>query len=188
MVAEANGLLGYGQLVGELRRLCAERATGSVFITTSENQAARFALASGTIIAVWFRQQTGADALASIQRVTGGRLRYSDEVLAHEPQAALPSTSDLLAMLERANNGAVAAAVQTKSAASSFLSPPTRSIIESELAEYLGPMASMIVAEQADVANSLQDLIERLAAELGDAGKASRLKERLRERLPASKP
>jgi hypothetical protein len=182
-----DSVLGYGQLVGELRRLCAERATGSVFITTSDNHAARFALANGAIIAVWFRQQTGADALASIQRVTGGKLRYSDEVLAHEPQPAVPSTSEILAMLDGAGSGNGAAPVQTKVSDLGAIPPQSRSIIESELAEYLGPMASVIVTEQVAVASSVNDLIERLASELGDAGKASRLKERLRERLPAKK-
>jgi hypothetical protein len=184
-VADSNALLGYGQIVGELRRLCAERATGSVFITTSDNHAARFALASGAIIAVWFRQQTGPDALASIQRVTGGKLRYSEEVLTQEPQAALPSTTDLLALLEGGGNGNGAGpAAQIKSAESAVIAPQIRAIVEAELAEYLGPMASVIVTEQAAPASSVNDLIERVAAELGDAAKASRLKERLRERLP----
>ncbi len=184
-MGDADGLLSYRELIGEVRHLCAQRQTGSVFITTSNNHAVRFALQNGTIIAVSFRQQTGLDALVSIQRITKGRLKYSDELLHHAPQAGLPSTPELLSML----HGAAAEPPEGRPANAGPVNESlarSRAVIESELAEYLGPMARVVCGEYIATASNLTDLIESLAKELRDTGKASRFMERVRDRLAST--
>ena len=46
-MAGADGFLTYPELIGEVRRLCAQRQTGCIFITTSDNHGVRFALQGG---------------------------------------------------------------------------------------------------------------------------------------------
>lgn len=186
-----EGLLSYRELIGELRRLCAEGRTGTLFITTSDNHPVRFVVRTGAITAVMFRQQTGGAALASIKRIAGGRLNYSTELFDYGPPQELPSTPELLTVLdgmaadadERGGpGGAVVAASLNRS----------RAIIEAELTEYLGPMAQVIYSEHVARAvrgggsTSVNDVIESLARELGDPGKATRFKERVRARLTSN--
>lgn len=183
-MASADGVLSYQGLIREVRRLCSRRMSGCIFITTSENHAVRFELHDGTITAVSFRQQLGLDAIPAIKRITGGQLRYSEDRLPHPPQNGLPATPELLAMLngspaEPDDEPPVASAPVRESLARS------RPIIESELAEFLGPMAQVVCGDHIALATGMNELIESLAKELADAGKAARFKERVRARLAA---
>lgn len=184
-MAGADGFLSYGDLIGEVRRLCAQRQTGCVFITTADNHGVRFGLQNGAIIAVAFRHQTGPDALEQIRRIGKGKLQFSNEPL--QPQAGLPSTPELIAILlgaEPSSNGRAAPAAPAAGPVNESLTR-SRAIIESELAEFLGPMAPVVCGEHIEIAGSLNELIDALAKELHDTDKASRFKERVRERLAA---
>lgn len=183
-MGDADGLLTYRQLIGEVRRFCAERQTGCVFITTSENHSVRFTLQNGTIIAVGFRNQSGLAALASVQRIQKGRVSFSDGLPPQEPQADLPPTPDLLAQLQRADGG-LPEGEQPKAAPVNDAAAQSRAVIEAELVEYLGPMARAVFAEQIAAASNLSDLIETLAREFNDPAKSARFKQRVRERLAA---
>jgi len=177
--------LTYRQLIGEVRRLCVQRKTGSVFITTSDNHSVRFALQSGAIVAISFRNQTGLEALAAIQRVLKGSLSFSSGLADPKPQAGLPPTPELLALLQ-------SAATDLADEADAGAGPVdqtlvrSRTVIETELVEYLGPMARVVVDEHLSAASNLTDLIDSLAGELSDPEKSARFKERVRERLASS--
>ena len=104
-----DSVLTYGQLIGEVRRLCAQHQTGRMFITTSDNHSVSFGLQNGAIVALSFRNQTGLEALASIQRVHKGSLSFASG-LPPKPQPGLPPTPELLALhvvawIERLANG-----------------------------------------------------------------------------------
>ncbi|OLC15300.1 MAG: hypothetical protein AUH29_08180 [Candidatus Rokubacteria bacterium 13_1_40CM_69_27] len=181
-------VLGYRDLIGEVRRLCAEGRTGTVFITTSDNHSVRFVLRSGAITAMVFGLQTGLAAMTSIKRITAGRLSYSEELPQRAPQEELPPTPELLTLLgggmapDAADDGGPSAGTVATSLNRS------RAILETELVEYLGPMARVVCNEHLTRAarggsTSVNDVIEGLASELGDPEKAARFKERVRARL-----
>ena len=184
-MGDTDRLLDYRELVGEVRRLCSQGQTGSVFITTSDNHAVRFALQDGTIIAVSFRQQTGLSALVAIQRIGRGRLKYSEEVLHRQPQPDLPPTHEVLLMLNGESVDPAEPPAQAPPPAAREELARSRGIIEAELAEYLGPMAELVCADHLATASSVNDLVEQLAREIHDAVKAGRFKARVRERLAA---
>jgi hypothetical protein len=183
-MGDTDGLLTYRQLIGEVRRFCAQRQTGCVFIKTSDNHGVRFTLQNGTIVAVGFRNQTGLEALASVQRIRKGRVSFSDGLPPQDPQPGLPSTADLLAQLERADSG-VADGDEPKAGPGPVNEAlvQSRAIIEAELVEYLGPMARVVFGEQIASASNLTQLIETLAGEFKDPAKFAQFKERVRERL-----
>src|SRR4029450_602552 len=96
-----DSVLTYGQLIGEVRRLCAQHQTGRVYITTSDNHSVSFGLQNGGIVALRFRNQTGLEALAAIQRVHKGSLSFSSG-LPPKPQPGLPPTPELLPLRQSA--------------------------------------------------------------------------------------
>ena len=108
-MAGADGFLTYPELIGEVRRLCAQRQTGCVFITTSDNHSVRFALQGGTIVAVAFRQRTGPDALTSIRRISKGRLQFSDTAPSQEPQPGISGPNARLGAFSSRANVCIAA-------------------------------------------------------------------------------
>src|SRR5262245_4224691 len=173
-----DSILTYGQLIGEVRRLCAQHQTGRVFITTSDNHSVSFGLQNGAIVALGFRNQTGLDALAAIQRVHKGSLSFTSG-LPPKPQPGLPPTPELRARLQSAAADAGPRPVNEAVARS-------RAVIEAELTEYLGPMARVVIEEHATAAHDLADFIDLLAAELNDPAKSATFKDRVRERLASS--
>jgi hypothetical protein len=179
-----DSVLTYGQLIGEVRRLCAQHQTGRVFITTSDNHSVSFGLQNGAIVALSFRNQTGLEALAAIQRVHKGSLSFSSGLPA-KPQPGLPSTAELLSLLQSAATDPADAAEPGPRPVNEAVAR-SRAVIEAELTEYLGPIARVVVEEHVAAAHDLTDFIDSLAGELNDPAKSATFKTRVRERLASS--
>jgi hypothetical protein len=186
-MGDSDPVLTYRQLIAEVRRLCAQRQTGWLFITTSDNHSVRFGFQNGAIVALMFRNKTGLEALAAIQRVLKGSLSFSSEPPNPKPQAALPPTPELLALLQSAATDHPDEADTGPGPFDETLAR-SRPIIEAELVEYLGPMARLVIDEHIPTATNLTGLVDSLARELDDPAKSARFKERVRERLASSVP
>src|SRR5262245_24910116 len=145
-MGDSDPILTYGQLIAEVRRLCAQRQTGWLFITTSDNHSVRFGLQNGAIVALIFRSQTGLGALASIQRVLNGSLSFSSGPPDPKPQAGLPPSAELLALLQSAVTDHPDGAEPGSGLLDEALAQ-SRPIIEAELVEHLGPMARLVIDE-----------------------------------------
>jgi hypothetical protein len=91
--------LSYRDLMAELGALCAAKRTGTMFIATTDNHAARIGLRQGDIVSLVFRAQRGLEALDHIRKITAGSFRFSDAVLDKAAHADLPYTADLLALM-----------------------------------------------------------------------------------------
>ena len=184
-MSDSDPVLTYRQLIGEVRRLCAQRQTGWVFITTSDNHSVRFGLQNGAIVAIMFRNQTGLEALAAIQRVLKGSLSFSNGPPLPKPQAGLPPTPELLALLQSTATDHPDEADTGPGSLDEALAR-SRAVIEKELIEYLGPMARLVIDEHIAAATKLTDLIDALAREINDPAKSASFRERVRERLASS--
>jgi hypothetical protein len=176
-------VLTYGQLIGELRRLCVQHQTGRLFITTSDNHSVSFGLQNGVIVALSFRNQTGLEALAAIQRVHKGSASFSSG-LPPKSQPGLPPTSELLSLLQKAATDPADAEAGPRLVNETVAR--SRAVIEAELTEYLGPMARIVVEEHVAAAHDLTDFIDSLAGELNDPAKSATFKARVRDRLASS--
>ena len=184
-MGDSDPVLTYRQLIAEVRRLCVQRQTGWLFITTSDNHSVRFGLQNGAIVALTFRNKTGMEALAAIQQVLKGSLSFSNGL--PKPQAGLPSTPELLALLQSAATDHPDEADTGPGPLDEALAR-SRPIIEAELVEYLGPMARLLLDEHVPAASNLTNLIDSLAREISDPAKSASFKERVRERLASSVP
>ena len=80
------------QFVAAIRGLCSERRTGTLFVVTVDNEAARFVLRQGTIVAVQFRIRHGLDAIGRLRSVTSGRFNFTPDV-AGAPDARAHGTT-----------------------------------------------------------------------------------------------
>jgi hypothetical protein len=159
-MGDNDPVLTYRQLIAEVRRLCVQRQTGWLFITTSDNHSVRFGLQNGAIVALTFRNKTGMEALAAIQQVLKGSPSFSNGLPDPKPQAGLPPTAELLALLQSA---------------------ATDHPDEADTGP--GPLDAHTPA-----ASNLTDLIDSLAREISDPAKSASFKERVRERLASSVP
>ncbi len=181
-------ILPHDRLIGELRSLCAAGRSGTMFIITAENHAAQFVLRNGAVVHLTYRLLRGLDALPSLKRFPAGRYRFQDETTS-QTDPALPPTADLLATL-LADSSDVAPftqarpATQVRPTATAAIPDGLRPLIERELAEFLGPMASLICEEHfarvtdLDSPTSRERLVEALAQEIRDPAKEADFKRR----------
>jgi len=178
--------LGYRQLMTELRRLCAEKRTGTMFVTTIGNQSARFVLQQGNITSMWFRLKGGLDALPLVKKIESGWFSFTTEIVDHGNQAALPGTDELLTALV---GESAPPAAHSSPLLNTIQLDRAQKVVESELAEFLGPMAGVICREYVlgatDPGQSpdIHRMIDALAKEVGDPAKEARFKQRVLAKL-----
>ena len=172
-------VLPHDRLIGELRSICAAGRSGTMFIITAENHAAQFVLRNGVVVYLTYRLLRGLDAVPSLKAFAAGRYRFQDETT-DRSDPALPPTPELLALL-LADGSPVA---RSAPPAMAVISDELRPLIEQELAEFLGPMASLICEEHfarvtdLDSPASRERLVEALAQEIRDPTKEADFKRR----------
>jgi hypothetical protein len=161
----------FPELLSELRRLCAERSTGFVLIRPSGVKLARITLEKGEIVFISFQERSGVEALPLLAAIGSGRLDFLPG-LGGTAKIPLPPTDEILGRLAglvstetRAVGGLGAASSQP---GSSVINARSRSILEATLADYIGPMASIVCQGDAVRNQSLETAIEALAREIPD--------------------
>ena len=160
---KGDALGSYEQMMAELKRLCAEGRTGTLFIATAENHAGQLGLRHGVVVAARFRLKTGLEAARGLAQVRSARFTFMrDHVEPPDPRHPLSSTAVL----------AVLTGVGGSSGQSDNL--VVHNILTGALVEYLGPMAAIVVRDQlrdaeragrepADVVDALARLIDEPA-------------------------
>lgn len=187
-MGDEPGLMPHDRLIDELHALCVAGRSGTMFIITRENHAAQFVLRNGEIVYLTYRLLRGLEALPSMRIFTAGRYRFQDEPV-DRADPELPPTPDLLALLSPEHTGTVEPP-QTEPTTGTAKAPDSlRLLIERELAEFLGPMASLICEEHLaqatdlDSPKSLARLVESIANEIGDPTKEAHFKQQVLSNL-----
>jgi hypothetical protein len=196
----------YAELLSELGRLCAARRTGTMFITTTDNQSARIGLQQGDIISWSFAPSAGSRRSDRIRRTHRGTLHLLGHGGRSRRVRRPPRRPDLLSLLagnSRAPPVAPArplpapppdaaprpgAPAQAQAAANPEL-VSVQTVIEAELTEFVGPIAPLLCrghiskAAAAGSALDLPALVEAVAREIGDRAKEDRFKQQALARL-----
>lgn len=179
-MSEDNSPLNHGQLVGALQALCQQKKTGTVLIATHDNNLARILLDDGRIVSISFGQKRDSDAIPLVREITNCRVKFSDSVVGSHEGANLPSTDTILRML---GGGATVPGGGTTAIEASL------GVIEHELIDVLGPMASLIWGELLEKAgkpttpDALNRLLQAAAAEISDPGKRRHFVEQAEKKI-----
>ena len=145
-MADTDTLLSYPELMAKLRQLCSTNATGTLFITTEDNLPIRFVLKEGTIVSMAVKRNRGMTALEEIKNTPKGRAKFGkDSIFWADGEQELPPTPKLLEMLS-GQGFSQSASVGAKGTQVTL--SQVRDIVQFELTEVVGPMASMICDEQ----------------------------------------
>lgn len=171
-------ILPFTEIVKELEKLCKNKATGTLSLTTAANRSAQVAIDHGEVVFVFYSGKMGEGALAAMAGIDGGRFRFQENSLPSR-RMTLPPSAAILAQLTSgaaitggatkppASPSAVSAvspAAATSSAGS--LTPDQKQLLERCLAEHIGPMATIICEDQLRGSLSLEEAIDALAAEV----------------------
>lgn len=87
----------FGDLINEVRRLCQEKVTGTLFITGDNKYLAQISLKEGNIVLLSCLNKRGMEAVPLIRQIPSGwlqfvKLKITDNFL-------LPANADILAAL-----------------------------------------------------------------------------------------
>lgn len=179
-LVSADGFVGYEQLIGELKRLHAERRTGILFLATGDNESGQVALRDGLIVAIRFRRKTGMDAAYDLRKARSVRFTFTRD-LPDTPDPRL-SASTVWTALTDATEPDQAGAEATV----------LRNILVTALTEYLGPMAAVVVRDQLrDAERTGRDaveVVEALAKGIDDPAAAVAFRENVTAALVARRP
>lgn len=170
------------QLLDELRRACVEKRTGKMLIVTQDNQLARISFREGEIVSISYRLKSGREAIALLREIKQARVKFSPGSAGGDQAAQpLPSTVEIVRLLSGDN----AAPASASGIVAADQVPGALKIIEAELIEFLGPLASIVWTEHCErlatpvTTGKLRALLEDLAKEIGDPTKVQLFKEQV---------
>lgn len=140
----------------ELRRLCQEKHSGTLFITTEENHSARLVIQEGIITGVTYRTKHGFDAIPFIKSITSGHYTFANKSVflsySEATAAPLPGTPEILRLLGVAIEAPANPVSAQQPAAFPTTATPVAGPVKSEL-----PASSkkILVVEDSDVTRKL---------------------------------
>lgn len=187
----------YPEIYQRLVRLCEERRSGTLFLTTPDNHAARITLAQGEIIACNYRVKRGVDALERIRSIEVARYQFAEGDITTQPDPSLPQNVELLEILRPlameqidAEAGAEGASVEESAAVEAVPSPSGVSrLVFEELRKVVGPVAVELFRVEIqnrgepETGEELRALVKALAGRIGDADQAKEFIAGIRQRL-----
>jgi hypothetical protein len=182
-MATDDSLLDNRGLMAEIGRLCQQKKTGTLLIATQDNNLARVLLDAGEIVSMVLGQKHGQDVIPLMRNITAGRIKFSEgKAVGMRDTNSLPPTETVLRQL-----GAYIPAALP--AGGVPIGAYALKLVEDELVEFLGPMASLVWNENLDKftnpgkPENLTKLIDAVAAEIGEPGKIQRFKQQVRAKL-----
>ena len=94
----------FDHLISELKRLCREGVSGTLFVTTEHSHSARFALEDGLIVSINYRTKNGLDAIPFIRGIKTGSYSFSNAYVFRSGTTAanLPATAEIIRLLSLA--------------------------------------------------------------------------------------
>jgi hypothetical protein len=168
-------------IVTQLRNLCQEQQTGTLHIIDGGHLLAQISLEKGDITSVVAKKHHGIDALPILLDIQVGDIAFAASRLS-TPRMPLPSTPDILAILE-GRKPVAASSLPSAQVSPLGLTEAAKAVLEQTLKEFIGPIARMICADHFRAAATFAAAIDALADEVPTPQAAAQFRERVQQRL-----
>ena len=180
-------------LVSEMQRISSNQLTGILFLVSGDNRSAQISFLDGKMVYALCQGKKGENALDLVAHMS--ELRFRFQVGAIPPSRIdMPSLSAFTSLLLQKNMAArgdkiiaktkndrpsLSGAQQSKGLS---LDENQKKVIQEVLADCIGPMASILCEDHLDSKNTVEDVIEAIAAEI-PIDQATRFKDIVLRRL-----
>ena len=179
----------FAEIVVELRQICDELKSGTMYITSQMNRAAQIAIERGKIVFLYYSNKRGREALDLMPEIEFGRFRFQEGSVSAMRSEAVPTEEILLFLAaasgEAEQRGELATHSEVVTRAQytgeSVLTDKQQQILEESLTLYIGPMASLICEEHLTSVSGWHDAVQRLAAEIPDVAQAEKFRTEMRQ-------
>jgi hypothetical protein len=168
-------------LAEELRRLCADGRSGTLYFATMNRRLVQVGLDQGQIVSLSYQNDHGAEALEMLagSLLEAGVSRFA-EGAPRGSRMALPPTAEILSRIE---TRAAAAPRAPAARGATALSPEIRTVVTEELTELIGPIAPLLCKEVWTTCANLEAALNALCRELPDAAQVKAFRGNVRRRL-----
>jgi hypothetical protein len=185
--AQPVSLTGFTSL---LEQLCQEGKTGTFHLATDLNHTAAVTLRAGQIVGVRYRISRNLAALQELLKAKSLTYRFEAKEPLEASSAELPETQAVLTQLKAALAGQSYAAPTTTmvpAAKATTVTPhlpaSVKALLESALAEHIGPMASIVAGGVFNKTGNVVEALDALAAKVPDPVRAQRFKQEVEKKL-----
>jgi len=167
------------EIVDELKKLCDNRNTGTLFVATKLNRSAQIMIDEGEIVYMYFYNKRGQEALELMATIKAGTFRFQEGAVTAR-RGPMPETSVILQTLGKANRKG---GMQVSVGGGSSLSRREKVTLEECLAEYIGPMAAIICEDHFGSVADFTTAVDVLAAEIPSVDQRGLFKEKVMARI-----
>jgi len=164
------------EIIVEIGRLCDQKASGTASIATRDNHIAQIMLDRGEIVFIFFAGKRGQEALDLMTGIGEGRYRFQEGGVVSR-RMPLPPTKDILQALRSGAAQASSSADEARTPDGGGLTSEQKAVLETCLADCIGPMAAIICEDHFASVSSLQAAVDALAAEIPSPGQATKFRE-----------
>ena len=180
-------------LVSEMQRISNNQVTGILFLVSGDNRSAQISFLDGKMVYALCQGKKGGNALDLVANMSELRFRFQEGAIP-PLRIDMPSLSAFSSQLLKKNTVARGdkTIVKTKNdhaplsgsqqSKGQSLDENQKKIIQEVLADCIGPMASILCEDHLDSKNTVEDVIEAIAAEI-PADQATRFKDIVLRRL-----
>ena len=181
-------MINYQEIMSHLKRLCMDKNTGTLFITTDKNHSVRFDLHNGNIVSCNYRSKQDDAAIALIKTIKAGKYKFYPKTSLGAPTSESSESTNFYEKLFPGSSAEGADFSQASDSSQTVFNKqmkPAIQIIEKELANFIGPVADLICGEylntKGQVANfdDLLVMIETGAKEIDNPGQEKQYKEQV---------
>jgi hypothetical protein len=206
MTAVSSPGISLAVIVGELRQLRDDRATGTYYVLSDDNRQVRICLVDGEISAIFYRLAEGPGAVIAMMAMCIARTRFSADGLhpTNQKSGALSTDEILEELLRHAgkaraspgnpatrpagdpqskpqSNGPEKAKAEGPTVAS--LSAEERHMIRQALVNYLGPIGNLVYDDYQQSDRTVASMLIKLSTEIPDGQRAADFLALVRKRL-----
>lgn len=177
-----------------LEQLCQEGRTGTFHLATDLNHTAAVTLKAGQIVGVRYRISRNLAALQELLKAKSLTYRFEAKEPLEQASSDLPETQAVLAQLKAALAGqsftpqpatqpVIASSSVTTTSPVKQLPSSVKVLLESALAEHIGPMASIVAQGVFNKTGDAVEALAALAAKVPDPSRAQRFKQEVEKKL-----
>lgn len=171
-------------IVEQIRQLCIQLRTGTVFLVSDQNRMVQVHLDRGEIALLMHRNRRGQEALQIIAGMRQARLRFDEGYVTKAEKDTLSTRAVLDYLHAAAQDVPPSATAQDSGAAPAIaLNGEVTAAIEAIMTRYIGPMAEIVCAEHFARATDLPALIQGLAGEFPVQAHAARFRAEIAQAL-----
>ena len=165
------------EVVRVIELLAEKDANGTLFLGTRENQYAQVALQKGKIVFVHYQGKRGQEALSLLSKAKECRYRFQNTITT-TLKDTLPPLNAILEILGKAPAADSKANRKEPADLRQTIPPEKKEMLRSLLAEYVGPVAAILVEEHCQPGNSLLSAVNKLAEEIPDSDECGQFRKK----------